>query len=105
MLLEHKPGVLRPELIALRASFKEQLNKVKVYKLIPKGTLWRRSVPVEIDVMEAIGAKPIGILDAMIKMCDEAFDRELKIYLSHEDVEFIESLKDIEKYAEAQCSS
>lgn len=101
MLIEHKPGVLRPELISLRASFKEQLSKIKAYKMESTEVLWKRSVPVEVDVMKYIGAKPLSILDAMIKMCDDAYDRELRVFLSHEDVEFIENLKskDIEQYA------
>lgn len=102
MFTAYKPGVLRPELIRLKTAFAKGVSCAKVVlENKPKKSKWfgsgkepdmnELSFSMLSEVMEAR-------LNAMIELCDHAFETEHVLYLDQEDLMYMEQLRGLEKF-------
>ena len=112
MFTSYKAGVLRPELIRLRdlyvSSRAKAIEKIKhkVMEVKPTKKHWWSGATYELpdmrglsetaELLHDIGKAVEARLDAMIDMCDHAFNESHVLYLDHDDLLLVKQLRDLE---------
>ena len=109
MMIETKPGVLRSELIQLKTVLTKGVAMVRetvTEQPKRKYSLWEhiKGAPGKADkefldgmIVNLTAQAMTQKLDAMIAMCDEAFESGAKLYLDVEDKMYINSLHTMNK--------
>lgn len=103
MFTAYKPGVLRPELIRLKAVFAKGVSCAKTVienQPVKKASWFSGARKPEVDTItfsmlsEVMEQK----LTAMIALCDHAFETEHVLYLDEEDLMYMDQLRGLEKF-------